>query len=745
MTGKTAKLLSPGFKPAFLFLAILIFSPMMISAQSSLSLWGYITDAETGLPIENAAVRIIPEGRIARTDQDGRFRIYNLKYESVTIEVRADLYEPVKSEKLSLQSALATKQDFSLIKRIYHDPDQVVTAERDGSSADKVIISDSSPEFKNARSVSEILEFVPQIIIMQSGGSNQTASVSIAGAPAKHTGIFLDGVPINSHLTGDFDLNSIPKGSIKQIEIYTNGAGAEMGAGSLAGAVNIITRKAELEGEIDFEQNLGSLNFGETNLTVQNTFHERLSGLFVISKNRASNDFKYNDPKAGESVRQNNYRDLDSRFVSLNYKINQYENVYLTFSDVSSLAGLPGALYSLTPTARKLETFRTWNLGTELAPMKNIQLSASAQHYLSHQHFRDHDSFIPYDSKYRDSRLSFNLNPGYILNPDHFLSARLRVNFDRFKQEYLPGSDQETIEVDEDRLESNLTYNGRLRIDEPQLFFDYLNLKAAFSQTSSELFSPLVAPLARVDLEKGRDDKLILYLSYSNSYRAPAYASLFWSEDAFSVGNPNLRPEKSEDFSTGLHFMFRQAGRWNLGLEYEHSYIKDLIYWERRFDGKYSPRNLSAARVAAVRWNAEWKSPHDLVNIAFSYSLSDPRDRSWEPNQHDNLLTFRPRKMSDLKLSLKPGMAFISMQTRWVSERYTRRANTKSLPPYTVTDLTAGINRRIGKFEISLGAEIENLFSEEYQVIELYPLPERSYAVRLRLSYNYDSGKSNAQ
>ncbi|HDS01179.1 MAG TPA: TonB-dependent receptor, partial [candidate division Zixibacteria bacterium] len=659
MTDKTAKLLSPGFKPAFLFLTLLILIPIAVFARSGLSLWGCITDLESGLPIENATVQIVPEGRIVRTDKDGRYQIYNLKYESVTIEVHAEAYESVRSEKVSLEAALSTRQDFALEKRVYYDPDQIVVAASDGEAAGKVVIADSSPEFRNARTVAEILEFMPQIIVSRAGGTNQTASLSIAGAPAKHTGIFIDGMPVNSRLTGEFDLNSIPKQAVKQIEIYTDGAGAEMGTGSLAGAVNIVTRKAEFEGEIGFEKSLGSFNFDETNMTIQNIFHQKLSGLFVFSRNTASNDFKYNDPKAGESMRQNNYRDLDSRFASLNYKINRHDNVYLTFSDVGSRAGLPGAMYSLTPTAGKSESFRTWNLGTELSPLKNVKLSASTQYYLSHQHFTDYDSFIPYDSKYRDSRLSFNLNPRYIFDPDHFLSARLSLNFDRFKQKYMLGHEQEPIEVGEDRMESNLTYNGRLGINDARLFFDFLNVKAAFSQTASELFRPLISPLARVDLEKGRSDKLMLHFSYSNSYRAPTYASLFWSEDAFSVGNPDLKPEKSEDFRTGLRFLFRCAGRWNLGLEYEHSYIKDLIYWERRFDGKYSPRNLSAARVAAVRWNAEWKSSNNLVNIAFSYSLSDPRDRSWEPNQHDNLLIFRPRKMSDLKLSLSPGTIFI--------------------------------------------------------------------------------------
>ncbi|MBD3219290.1 MAG: TonB-dependent receptor, partial [candidate division Zixibacteria bacterium] len=691
MTEKTPKLLSPGIKPAFLFLLSLLMYPALIYAQSGLSLWGYITDSETGLPVEDAIVRLIPEGRTTNTDKDGRYRFFNLKYESATIEIKAEGYESLKREGLSLDDDLASRQDFALESRLFYDQDQIVVGEVEVEHPGKIIIDESSPEFKNARTLSEILEYIPRVIVAQSGGSNQTASISIGGAPAKHTGIYIDGMPVNSHLTGEFDLNSIPRQAVKRIEVYTDGAGAEMGAGSLAGAVNIITRKASFQGEFRFDQNIGSYNSDETNLTVQNIFHEKLSGLFIFSRNTASNDFKYDDPKAGEIRRQNNYRDLDSKYASLNYKISRHENIYMNFSYVGSRAGLPGAVYSLTPSAEKSESFRTWNLGADLSPLENLKLAVSTQHYLSHQHFTDYDTFIPYDSKYRDSRRSLNINPKYIINPNHYLSTRLNLSFDRFRQEYMLNEDQKPIEVNEDRIQSNISYDGRMELESPALFFDYLNLKLAFSQTASDLYRPLMSPLIRADLEKGKYDKIILHAAYANSYRAPTYASLFWSEDAFSVGNPNLLPEKSEDFSTGLRFIFRRSGIWKLGVEYEHSFIKDLIYWERRFDGKYMPRNLSAARVSSVRWNAEWKSFDDIAGVSLSHTLSDPRDRSWEPNQHDNILTFHPRKITDLKLSFNPGAVFVSMQTRWVSERYIRRANTKALGKYSVTDLMTGV------------------------------------------------------
>jgi hypothetical protein len=332
-----------------------------------------------------------------------------------------------------------------------------------------------------------------------------------------------------------------------------------------------------------------------------------------------------------------------------------------------------------------------------------------------------------------------------MLAKDHHLAARLEIAFDRFRQENLLKANSPAIKVKEDRMQSGLSYEGRIGLSKAPVFFDNLNLNLALTNTASKLFKPLFSPplfspSARIDLEKGESQKLIVSLSYAGSYRVPTYGSLFWSEDAFSIGNPKLRPEKSEEFGLGGHLLLRWGGRWDFGVEYQHSFVKNLIYWERRFDGKFVPYNMAAARIETFRWNIDWDLTANLGTISLVYSLSDPRDRSWESNRHDQLLTFYPRKMLDLGYDLKPGLFFLSVHSRWVSERFTVRANTTSLPAYTVTDLSAGVNIKIGKLQLNIRGDIDNLFSEEYQIIERYPLPRRSYGISLGLTYNYNTG-----
>jgi len=319
--------------PALLFLLIICL-PMNLSAQSGLSSWGYVTDTKSGLPIFGATVKLAPESRISTTDQNGRFEFYNLKSTEFSVTVCSEGYADYYQSDLRLETDIPNFLSIKLAPKIYYDPDQVVLTKPEIYSPGKIVISAESQEFKQASSLADILEFTPGVVLLSSGGSNQTASISIGGAPAKHTGVFIDGVPLNSNLSGEFDINSIPKQTVERIDIYTTGAGAEMGMGALAGAVNIITRKASFESDLSFGQQSGSFNSAKTDLTIQNILHEKITGLLILSRNTASNDFLYDDPRLGETGRENNYREINSNFINLNYVLNNNGDLFLTYSDV---------------------------------------------------------------------------------------------------------------------------------------------------------------------------------------------------------------------------------------------------------------------------------------------------------------------------------------------------------------------------------------------------------------------------
>lgn len=731
-------ILPPAGRLAFFLAIILLIAPVL--QASDLSLWGNVSDSRTGQPIAGAQVTVQPGGERLLTDQNGAFRFYYLQNDLVDIEVTADGFRTANVEDVKLQRDVADRVDIQLQQILYWQDDQTVTAEKLEDNSNKTVIGRESPEFESARTLSDILEFSTEIIVNSSGGSNRSASVSIAGAPAKQTGVFIDGVRVNSNLNGEFDINSIPLKSVEKIEIYSGSSGGQFGVGALAGAVNIITRKAVLKGKAEINQKAASLNSHFTDLNVENRFSDKLSGVFSYSRSTSSNDFDYDDPKTGPTKRENNYRDTESYYLNANYNLSEQNKIALSFSDFYSESGLPGAIYQLTATAANNEYTRRWHLSSEHSFSRKFHLNISGHHILSTLHFSDYDSFIPYNSKYHDSRFTLALNPRILLDGNHNIHIRTVIEHDQFRQFNLMTEDADVISVDETRLQNTAGLKASYNLKNSFPIVDRLHLDLFMTQIASKLYSPLVSPLIRIGLQKGEAVVIGLSASYGNSYRAPIYSSLFWSEDAFSVGNPNLRPEKSEDFSLESSVSFSWGGRWKFGVAYDHSYIRDLIYWERRFDGKYMPYNMNAAVVSSLHWSARWNLARGLGQISLNYTLSDPRDRSWQPNVHDMLLTFRPRKMTDFNCLINPGPFQLGLNMRWVSERYIRRANTKFLQPYQLTSAYAGFQQKLGAFDLNIDLRIDNLFSEEYEILERYPQPTRTYSIGFGLTYNYSKG-----
>jgi vitamin B12 transporter len=93
-----------------------------------------------------------------------------------------------------------------------------------------------------AKSVAELVATAPGVAVNGYGGLGQLATVSIRGSTADQVPVFLDGLPLNTAAGGGVDLSRIPRAWIQRIEVVRGAEGAVYGAGTLGGAVNIVTR-----------------------------------------------------------------------------------------------------------------------------------------------------------------------------------------------------------------------------------------------------------------------------------------------------------------------------------------------------------------------------------------------------------------------------------------------------------------------------------------------------------------------
>ena len=106
----------------------------------------------------------------------------------------------------------------------------------------KVVISKKQIEEIGATDLIDVLKYVPDINITQSGPKGQTASVFMRGTGSNHTLVMINGVPIiDQSLTQglhDYGVDFIQ--TIQQIEIYPGSSASHFGSNAIGGAVNIV-------------------------------------------------------------------------------------------------------------------------------------------------------------------------------------------------------------------------------------------------------------------------------------------------------------------------------------------------------------------------------------------------------------------------------------------------------------------------------------------------------------------------
>ncbi|OQX15323.1 MAG: hypothetical protein BWK76_13315 [Desulfobulbaceae bacterium A2] len=282
---------------------------------------------------------------------------------------------------------------------MYFDPAQMVEV---ASRAPKplmqvaenvTVITADEIEAMHAQHLGEVLRRVPGLTVaMTPPDFNGASWVYIEGSRTEHVLVLIDGVRLNSAMSGDAALSHIPLRIIERIEIIKGPASAVWGS-SQGGVINIFTKEAQggvkpagsvaaelgEQGVAAYEAELagaagrvGYYLYGgrqDSNGLLHNRFYEsdRLYGKLradlatlgkltvsgsLIDPHYRTGDFDYMEPSFSQDTRDRSYfvtvnHDLAlSPALHLNLGARQYQRSFIDNTTVlaSSLAAEPGAL-----------------------------------------------------------------------------------------------------------------------------------------------------------------------------------------------------------------------------------------------------------------------------------------------------------------------------------------------------------------------------------------------------------------
>ncbi len=224
------------------------------------------------------------------------------------------------------------------------------------------------------------------------------------------------------------------------------------------------------------------------------------------------------------------------------------------------------------------------------------------------------------------------------------------------------------------------------------------------------------------------DSLIICHISGSRGFRRPTINDLYWPEDNFAIGNPDLRSENSLETEIGVSLIGCELIK--LSTTGFLAMTDDLIRWEPGSDGKWSPVNISKALRKGVE--TEVLFMYGSLEVRGSFTFLSVTDNSPESTNYGRILPYSP----DYTYGLETGLDIISdihcsVSLSGMGIRFKNYSETSWMPAYTI--VTAGLDIPIPfTSSFSIGTSVENLFDEEYQETSGYRGKSRTLSFSIK-------------
>jgi len=584
----------------------------------------------------------------------------------------------MKLSRLAL--ALAVLPGFALAAEPYTTEPLVITSGRLAepqaqTTAATTVFERADIERLQVSSVTELLERVPGLSIVRTGGAGSQTGVFLRGTSTAQTLVLVDGQRIAAASSGTSSLEFLAPEQIERIEVVRGARSALYGSDAIGGVIQIFTRQGEGQGlkpyarlaagsDSTYQRSLGLSGGDERTRFHLGAALDETAGIDATRDGFGANgdDDAYRNRSLSLNLSHRFNDDLQVGVSALDQRGQvEYDDVFTgllptTDFQVSSLSGfIDGRLGE------------RWNSRLELGHSKDQRDTGddtpAAPDY----------SFFTYTT-YRDSVNWVN-------------TLTLSDN-----QQLLVGADWH-----EDRLHSSTSFAedsrwNRAAFVQHRYSGDTFSTELGLRHDDNQQFGSENTWNAALTLPLNSANDLIL--SYSEGFRAPTFNDLYdrW------YGNPDLAPERSKSYE--LQWRSRYSDTGSLQASVYRTEIEDAIV----LDENFIPQNVQTARINGFEAAVQQELFGWQGNLALA--LIDPRDRN-----SGHTLQRRAKRTLSLDLDRRFGDVSVGAGWRAVSGRYDDAENQIEMSGYGLLSLRAAWQ---ATQELGLSLKLDNLLDKDY-------------------------------
>ncbi len=597
----------------------------------------------------------------------------------------------------------------------------------------------------NSNSVADALRYFSGVQVKDYGGVGGIKTVNIRSMGTNHTGVVYDGVELGNAQNGQIDLGQFSLDNIEALSLY-NGQKSEIlqpakDFGS-AGTIYMKTRTPVFnEGETyhaRFTVRTGSFDLLNPSALMELKLSDRVTASLSAEWVNSSGKYKFRYRRVnplGElaydttAVRQNG--DINATRIELNTygTLNSGSWTFKAYN-YNSERGVPGAI--VNNVWRRGE--RIWDTNSfvqgrytgffgKFTTLNNIKYAFYRTHYVNND-----DKQIKIDNLYRQKEIYFSSANEYEILDTWRVSASYDFMWNALDADVYGF-------VKPDRISQYVSVATALNFDRIKLqasalgTFIHDRIVGQQAPSDKHVFSPAVF----VNGYPLRNKDFSIRAFYKKSFRMPTFNDLYYAD----MGNSLLSPERVTQYNVGLlydHNASSFIANARLSADVYYNKVKDkIVAYPKGQQFRWTMLNLGLVDIRGVDVTGlitinPAKDLYLTVRGQYTFQraidVTNPAD-----NYYRDQIPYIPRHSGAAVANAQWRGWSLNYSWIYVGERYNQQENIRYnyTQPWYTSDLSLSKDFRLGKISLRGLIEVNNLFSQDYDVILNYPMPKRNY------------------
>ena len=628
--------------------------------------------------------------------------------------------------------------------KTYHIEEVSVSAQRIRKEVIPVqMLAGEELQKLSVHSVADAIRYFSGIQIKDYGGIGGLKTVNIRGLGTQHVGVFYDGVQLGNAQNGQIDLGRFSLDNMEAVSLYNGQKSAIFQSAkdfASAGSIYMTARHPSFgEGQnyrLKGTFKTGSFGLVNPSVLLEHRLSKQVSGSL-------SAEYMYTSGKYKFRYRQKNGYDITE--IRKNGDVEAIRAEYGLFGDMqggewkakaylyNSERGLPGA--AVRETGDFVHEDRQWDTnfflqGSFRKHWGNYSLQTNGKyaydylHYLSDPRLDVTTMYV--NNHYRQHELYFSA--ANMLNILPFWSADVSVDFQWNK-------------LNADLV--NFVYPCRytaLVAAATALHFERFKLQASLLGTFVHETTKVPnaaggdkhedTPTVVASWQPFKNEDLNLRAFYKKIFRMPTLNDLYYT----FIGNIDLNPEYTTQYDIGVTYSRKFRGGYPARLEFQadayYNEVTDkIVAMPTSNQFRWTMVNLGYVEMRGVdvALQTEWHLLKDLkANLRVNYTYEKAQDfTDAKSDYYGGQIPYIPWHSGSAVLNLSYRDWDMNYSFIYTGERYESSANIPEnyAKEWYTNDLSLSRRLHWKKMLWKLTAEVNNVFNQQYEVVQWYPMP----------------------